>query len=123
MAEREEFGARRYVYPGSGNNTPLQIVRWTEQRDSIAFAASTLRVEIPENAAIVEFTATENCYVNFGDVTVVASSTIASAGSRLFLAGVQVIPIPLDPSTDEPYTHVAAIQHTVAGILQVEKVA
>ena len=122
MVERTELGSRQIVFPGSDNNTPLQVVRWTEQRAFITVGADSARVEIPNNAALIELTALESCYINFGDDSVDATSTIASDGSRLFLSGVQVIPVPIDPTTDEPYTHVAAIQQSTAGILQLEQV-
>ena len=123
MAERTEFGSRQIVFPGSDSNVPLQIVRWTEQRAFITVGARSARVEIPKNAALIELPALESCFINFGDVIVEATSVIASDGSRLFLSGVQVIPVPIDPATDEPYTHVAAIQQSTAGILQLEQVA
>ena len=124
MAEREDSGARVYVFPGTGaGNVPLQVTRWTEKRASIAFTGSTARVVIPVNAEIVELAANENCYINFGDDTVVATSTITTDDSRLYLAGVQLVPVPIDPATDEPYTHIAAIQSVSAGILQIEQVA
>ncbi len=119
--ERETHLSRGLVFPAS-ENVPLQVVRWSEQRDSISFTGSTARVELPAGSDVIELTANENCYINFGDVTVDASSTIASDGSRLYLAGVQVVPVPIDPNTDEAYTHIAAIQETTVGILQIEKV-
>ncbi len=105
------------VFPGG---IPLQVARWSGKRISMTFGAGSGRVVIPAGSQTIELTAAENCFIAFGDVTVVASSTIATDGSRLFLAGVQAVSVPLD--TDGiPFTHVAAIQQTVAGILQVEQ--
>ncbi len=102
-------------------HTPLQITRWTEKRVFAVFTGTSQALVIPVDAVAVELTATENCYINFGGSSVEATSTIATDGSRLYLAGVQVIPVPLDGSGD-PFTHIAVIQHTVSGILQVEEV-
>lgn len=110
------------VFPGSGANVPLQVVRWSEQRASFVADNSTERLVIPNNAALIEISAVENCFINFGDVTVNATTTIATDGSRLFMAGVQVVPVPLDPATNAPYTHVAALRQATDGIFQVEQV-
>ena len=105
------------VFPGG---IPLQVARWTEQRASVATGPSSARVTIPAGAEIVELTASESCYINFGGSGVDASSVIASDGSRLFLAGVQAIVVPLDGS-GVPFTHVAAIRQSTSGIFQVEQ--
>ena len=110
------------VFPGSGANTPLQVVRWSEQRASFVADGTTERLVIPNNAKLIEISAVENCFINFGDVTVNATTTIATDGSRLFLAGVQTVPVPLDPATLAPYTHVAALRQATDGIFQVEQV-
>ncbi len=119
MAVKRNTSGEHLVYPDTG--TPLQLVKWSERRVSITFTGSTQRVVIPSGALIVELTATESCYINFGDDTVAADSTIATDGSRLYLAGVQMVPVPLN-SVGVPFTHIAAIQRTVAGILQIEEV-
>lgn len=107
---------------GSENGVPLQITEWSEQRAFINFSDPSVRVVIPNNAELIEITATENVYINFGDNTVDASTTIASDGSRLFLAGVQVVVVPLD-SSGVPFTDVAAFTAGVDGILQIEEVS
>ena len=102
-------------------HTPLQVTRWSEQRVGVTFTASNQIMEIlPVGAILVELTATENCFINFGGGSVVATAAIAVDESRLFLAGVQVVPVPLDGSGD-PFTHVAVIQQSVSGVLQVEE--
>ena len=109
-----------YVFP---DGTPLQVTRWTEQRAFVDFDGTTDRLIIPVGAEIIELSATENCFIHFGDVTVNATAVIATDGSRLFLAGVQVVPVPLDSSGDL-FTHVAVIEAVLAtpGTLQVEQV-
>lgn len=102
-------------------HTPLQVTRWSEQRVGVTFTGSNQIMEIlPTGAILVELTATENCFINFGGSSVIATATIAVNESRLFLAGVQVVPVPLDGS-GVPFTHVAVIQQGTAGILQVEE--
>lgn len=102
---------------------PLQVTRWTEKRIAIGFNVSSQRILIPAGAVLVEITATENCFINFGDVTVDASSTIATDGSRLFLAGVQIVPVPLDAEDPRvPFTYVAVLAEAADGTLQVEEV-
>ena len=103
------------------NGTPLQIVRWTGRRVALASDASSTAMALPVAASLIEISATENCYMTFGDAGAVASASIAVDGPRLFLSGVQIVPVPLDGSGD-PYTHLAVIQQGTAGIVQVEEV-
>lgn len=121
MAERQDSNARDYVF---SNSERVQILRWTGSRASISFAGTTARVALPANAELIELTATEACYIAFGDNTVDATAAINTV-SRLFVAGVQQVPVPIDPSTDEPYTHIAAIEAAAStpGILQIEDLA
>ncbi len=121
------MGAKRADQTGNfvfaqENGEPLQIVQWSEQRAFINFSDPSARVVIPNNAALVEITATENVFINFGDNTVVASAVIASDESRLFLAGVQVIAVPLDPQ-GVPFTDIAAFTAGINGCLQIEEVS
>lgn len=106
------------VFPGG---EPLQVARWSGQRDSKTTSVSSQRITLPTGAKLIEITAVNPVFINFGDVTVDASSTIAIDGSRIFLAGVQVVQVPLDPATGLPYTHVAVIQVSAAGIFQIEE--
>lgn len=106
------------VFPGG---IPLQVARWSGQREFKTTSGTTQRITLPTGTKLIEITAVNPVYINFGDNTVEATSTIADDGSRLFLAGVQVVQVPLDPADNVPYTHVAVIQVSVAGIFQVEK--
>jgi len=101
--------------------TPLQIGRWSGQRASLVASGTSGRITLPTGAEYIEITAVEPTYLNFGDVTVVATTVIASDGSRYFAAGVQVISVPLDPATSLPYTHVAILQVSLGGLIQVEQ--
>lgn len=103
-------------------NVPLQIAKWTEQRAFIAVTNVTARVILPAGAVLIELTATEDCYVAFGDVTVNAVQAIATDASRLFVAGVQVVAVPLD-SDGVPFTYIAAIRESLNGIFQIEEVS
>ena len=108
-----------HVYPES--QMPLQITRWSGQRESVTSSASSQRITLPTGADLIEISAAEAVFLNFGDNAVDATSTIADDGSRLFLAGVQVAPVPFDPATGIPYTHVAVLQVATAGLLQIEE--
>ena len=122
MSVKRIPGKEDYVFE-SKNAIPLQVTRWTEQRVGVSFNGVSDRIVLPAGAELVELTATENCYLNFGDVTVVATTTIVNDESRLYLAGVQVIPVPIDVGgTDLPFTHVAVIRESVDGVLQAEQV-
>ena len=94
----------------------LQVTTWSEKRVAVTTSGASQLLVLPTDSELVEITAQENVYINFGDNTVVATSTIADDESRFFLAGVQVIPVPVNA------THVAVIQESAAGIFQVEKV-
>lgn len=110
-----------HVFPGQDGNVPLQVTRWTGQRESVTTSGASQRLTLPTGTGLVEITAEQNVYLNFGDNTVVASAVIADDASRFFLLGVQVIPVPIDPATELPYTHVAVIQQNIAGVFQVEQ--
>ena len=60
---------------------------------------SSVRITIPTNSSVVRVSATGNCFVAFGDSTVVATTS-----DVLFPAGVEVF------SVDPSWTHVAFIQ-------------
>lgn len=101
----------------------LQIVRPTGKRVGGAFTATTSRKTLPQVSAtgMVEISATENCYLNFGGSSVDATAVIGDDASRLFLAGSQVFAVPLDPVTDVPYTHCAIISAGTDGVWQAEE--
>lgn len=103
--------------------TPLQVVRWSGTRIGVsALASGSAEAALP-STAVIEITATENVYIRFGNTGMsVASTTIATDGSRLFMAGVQVVPVPLD-SNGDPYDYFSVIRAAaVDGIVQIEAV-
>ena len=120
-AHEKPLAADRPVLPAS-ENVPLQVVRWSGKRTSIALGVASVRATLPAGSTVVELTATENCYINFGGGAVDAVAEIVDDGSRLYLSGAQVVPVPIDPGTSQPYTHIAAIQDATVGVLQIEKV-
>lgn len=100
----------------------LQVASWeAEARIAGTIADATARFELPTGATLIEISATEDCYINFGDDTVVASSTVANGGSRLFMAGVQIVVVPEDSGV--PFTHLAFIRVSTNGIIQAEQLA
>jgi len=109
-----------YVFQ-THRHQPLQITRWTAQREFKDFTATSQEITLPTGSALIELTATQNCFIKFGATPVTATTVIADDGSRLFLAGVQVIAVPLDGSND-PFVSMAVIRESVDGTLQVEKV-
>lgn len=102
----------------------LQLVRPTGKRVGGAFTGTTSRVTLPQVSAtdLVEISASENCYLNFGGSSVEATAVVANDASRLFLAGSQVFAVPLDPATEVPYTHCAIISAGTDGVWQAEEV-
>jgi len=122
MAIDRDTGSDAVVIPQEGKDVPLQITRWSGKREFKTTSGTSQLITIPVGAQVLEITAELDVFINFGDDTPVASSTIADDGSRYFPAGVQVVPIPINASTGKEYLKVAVIQKTVAGIFQVEKV-
>lgn len=120
------MGAKRasqtgsFVFPEGG--VPLQVTEWSQKRAFITVGVASARVVIPVGAELIELTSTEDCYIEFGDGTVVAEPIIATDASRLFVAGVQVIVVPLD-GAGVPFTQIAAIRESKNGILQIEEVS
>ena len=123
MAIDRETQSDALVIPTEGKDEVLQITRWSGQREFKTTSGSSQLITLPVGSKIIEITAVEDVYVNFGDGTPVASSTIADDASRLLLKGVQVIPVPINPSTGDEYLKVAVIQVDTAGIFQVEQVS
>ena len=101
---------------------PLQITRWSGQRVGLTTSPSAQLIVLPVGAVCVEITSTQDIFMTFGDDSVVTTKVIANDGARLYLAGVQVVPIPLDPVTGGTFTHVSVISDTIPGIFQVEQV-
>ncbi len=101
---------------------PLQITRWSGQRVGLTTTASAQLIVLPVGAVCIELTAVQNIFLTFGDDSVVTTKVIENDGARLYLAGVQVLPIPLDPATGEVFTHVSVISDTIPGIVQIEQV-
>ncbi len=98
----------------------LQVPAWSEVRVGAAITNSSARFVLPPGATLLELSATEDCFINFGDVTVVATSTIATDGSRLFMGGVQICVVPQD-SNGVPFTHLAFLRVDKNGTIQAEK--
>ncbi len=85
-------------------------------------AGTTDRLVIPAGAKLIEISATTDCYIMFGDVTVDATSTIGNdaVNSRLFQSGVQIVEVPLVAGV--PMAYLAFIDFAAAGgIIQVEQ--
>lgn len=109
-----------HIFPDVAGSEPLQVVRFSGKRVGGAFTGSSTAFTLPTGSTIVEITATENCYLEFGSGSPVAEATIANDLSRLFLAGVQTVVVPLDGS-DVPYTKCAVISAGTDGVIQFEK--
>lgn len=108
-----------YPFHPYQKGTPLQVVRWAGERVLIAIGAGSISMVLPSDT-LIELSATENCYIRFGTGAPTASSTVATDTNRLFMAGVQVVPIPIDPGTGVAYTHLAVIWVATNGFLQAE---
>ncbi len=87
-------------------NSALQVPAWSQERVGDKIEKNSVRVELPAGATLIELSATHNCYINFGDVTVVAEREAIPNGSRLFMAGMFVVVVPED-ADGVPFTHVA----------------
>lgn len=112
--------ATNHTFRDTAGSEPLQVARLSGKRVGGAFTASSASFTLPTGATLIEVSATENCYLEFGSGSPVAEATIADDLSRLFLAGVQVLPVPLDGS-DVPYTKCAVISAGTDGVVQFEK--
>lgn len=113
--------SQSHHFPVSKGSVPVQVVRWSGQRVGGAFTGSASLLTLPAGSTLIEISATENCYLEFGDDSAEAETTIASNLSRLFLAGTQVAPVPLD-GDGNPLTHVSVISAGANGVIQVEQV-
>jgi len=123
MVERNLPLQKHMVYPHLPfqKGTPLQVVRWAGERVFTAVTVTSAALVLP-STTLIEICATENCYIRFGTGAPTASSSVANDTNRLFVAGVQIVPVPIDPATDDPYTHIAVIRETTDGLFQVESV-
>ena len=118
----KNLAATKEVIFETHRHTPLQAVRWTGQRVGLTTTVASQELVIPSGAQLLEITAQKDCYIIFGAATgITATSTIANDLSRFFAAGVQVVPVPFSAGTT-PYTHIAVIWESEAGIFQIEEV-
>ncbi len=120
MSLKRDVANEDYVF-GSKSSVPLQVTRWTGQRVGVTTSAVAELIQLPANTELIEITATENVYVAFGDGTVVATQSVGNDASRLFLAGVQIIPVPIDAG-NLPFAFMSVIEESSPGVFQAEKV-
>jgi len=118
--ERDEQGDA-VIIPTALGNVPLQVTRWSGKRESRTLSGTSQEIVLPTGSKVIEITSEQNCYIRFGSAGVIASTAVADDGSRFFLLGVQVAPVPLDPTSGVEYTHAAVIWQSTAGIFQIEK--
>lgn len=121
MSLKRDVQNEDYVF-GSKSSVPLQVTRWTGQRVAVTTSAVAELIQLPTDAELIEITATENVYVAFGDGTVVATQSVGNDASRLFLAGVQIIPVPIDSGSDLPFAFMSVIEESSPGVFQAEEV-
>lgn len=80
------------IFPSDSNGFPIGTLAYGRNA-SLSFTGASGRVQLPTLTAgredIFRLAATENCYVNFGDATVVASNT-----DIYFPSGVETIKVP-----------------------------
>ncbi len=108
-----------YPFHPYQKGTPLQVVRWAGERVFSTVTASSQSLVLP-SATLIEISSTENCYIRFGTGAPTASASVDDDTNRLYMAGVQVVPVPIDPSTGVAYTHIACIRVADNGLFQVE---
>ena len=121
MAVKKTSAEGEHVFQ---RRSALQVPAWTEKRIGGVIAAITDRLVIPAGATLIELSALVDCYINFGDVTVDATSVIATDGSRLYMAGAQIVVVP-ESAPGVPFTHLAFIEAAVGSdsVIQVEQLA
>lgn len=108
------------IFPG---DTPLQVVVWSGKRRSVTTTVVSQRITLPVGTSCLEIISLQDCFLAFGDETVVADMVIADDASRIFIAGMQIIPVPRD-SSGVLFTHLAVIKGVgPGGIFQIEKVS
>ena len=91
------------------NGRALQSLTPSTTSVNGTIGGSSVRLAIPTGATVIRVSASGDCYLEFGDVTVVAAST-----DMLFPTGVEIFT--LDPA----WTHVALIQSgTSTGTLSI----
>lgn len=121
MSLKRDVNNEDYVF-GVKSSQALQVTRWTGQRVGVTTSAAAELIQLPAGTELIEITSTENVYLAFGDGTVVATASIGNDASRLFLAGVQIIPVPIDSGNDLPFTHMSVIEESSPGVFQAEQV-
>lgn len=87
------------------DGTSIQVLRADEDTvQKVSIGISQMRITLPAETDIVEVTVTADCYIKFGDGTVVASA----GDSRALLRGTYVY------ATDKKHTHVSVIRLTAS---------
>lgn len=88
---------------------PIQALSLSGSRAQASITSSSSRVALPAGF-VFRVSATADCYILFGNSGVTAT---ADASSDLFPAGVEILVLPAGA------THIACIQATTAGVLQI----
>ena len=94
---------------------PAQMFYYSQQRGQFTTSGASQRQILPVGAILVELAAEEAAFYRF--VTVSGNAT-QDANSHYFPAGVQQVPVDIDSGTGEPFTHIAVIQQSTAGLFQ-----
>ena len=94
---------------------PAQMFYYSQQRGQFTTSGASQRQILPSGAILVELAAEEATFYRFVDV---AGNATQDANSHYFPAGVQQVPVDIDVATGEPFTHIAVIQQSTAGLFQ-----
>ena len=98
------------IVPVDQNGFPIQTLGLAATV-TLSVAGTSDRVALPPGAShedIVRVACNTDCYIAFGDVTVVATTNDA-----LFTQGVEAFKVP------DGVTHIAAIQESASGIMTI----
>ena len=104
------------VILGSFGNVPLQVMRWTGQRESLITSPTSQRMTIPAGATMLELTGTQDCFIAFGGAAVDATVVVANDASRFFLAALEARRSALQGAGAHSAAKAAAIAAACSGV-------
>lgn len=107
-----KYGSRAIKLAGG---TQAQIFYYTGVRGQLTTSGSSQRQILTVDTILVEISGENALFYRFVNSS---GNATQDANSHYFPPGVQQVPVEIDPATDLPFTHIAAIQQTTAGLFQ-----
>lgn len=121
MPAVRDYLARAFYFSGTQQTAPILTPSGSRVNATTSAGASTTEAALPSGSKAIRISATEACFIRFGNTGVGAAA--ADANSMYFPAGVEYIGVPVD-SSGAAYDYFRVIKAgTNETVVQIERVA